>query len=150
MVSLSLNTHICFSAHLICDCFLSVNFSFQIFLGFEFIFDFLLCFSFLYLMRFPSLYPLCTHFLSLSIFGVGNGNPAQYSCLENSMDRGAWQATICGVVRVRHDWVTFTFIFIIAFKICCLLILTSVLSVLIIPPPKYDKCHEFLQCLINF
>ena len=24
--------------------------------------------------------------------GVGNGNPLQYSCLENSMDRGAWQA----------------------------------------------------------
>ena len=26
--------------------------------------------------------------------GAGNGNPFQYSCLENSMDRGAWQATI--------------------------------------------------------
>ena len=25
--------------------------------------------------------------------GVGNGNPLQYSCLENSMDRGAWQGT---------------------------------------------------------
>ena len=25
--------------------------------------------------------------------GGGNGNPLQYSCLENSMDRGAWQAT---------------------------------------------------------
>ena len=25
--------------------------------------------------------------------GEGNGNPFQYSCLENSMDRGAWQAT---------------------------------------------------------
>ena len=25
--------------------------------------------------------------------GEGNGNPRQYSCLENSMDRGAWQAT---------------------------------------------------------
>ena len=30
----------------------------------------------------------------------GNGNPFQYSCLENSMDRGAWWA------RVRHDLVT--------------------------------------------
>ena len=28
---------------------------------------------------------------------VGNGNPLQYSCLENSMDRGAWQATVHGV-----------------------------------------------------
>ena len=29
--------------------------------------------------------------------GVGNGNPFQYSCLGNSMDRGAWQATVHGV-----------------------------------------------------
>ena len=28
--------------------------------------------------------------------GLGNGNPLQYSCLENSMDRGAWQATVYG------------------------------------------------------
>ena len=27
--------------------------------------------------------------------GEGNGNPLQYSCLENSMDRGAWRATVC-------------------------------------------------------
>ena len=33
----------------------------------------------------------------------GNGNPLQYSCLENPMDGGAWQATIHGVARVRHD-----------------------------------------------
>jgi len=26
--------------------------------------------------------------------GVGNGNPLQYSCLENSMDRGTWWATV--------------------------------------------------------
>ena len=29
--------------------------------------------------------------------GGGNGNPLQNSCLENSMDRGAWQATVHGV-----------------------------------------------------
>ena len=29
--------------------------------------------------------------------GEGNGNPLQYSCLENPMDRGAWRATVCGV-----------------------------------------------------
>ena len=28
--------------------------------------------------------------------GGGNGNPLQYSCLENPMDRGAWQATVHG------------------------------------------------------
>ena len=29
--------------------------------------------------------------------GEGNGNPLQYSCLENSMDRGTWRATVHGV-----------------------------------------------------
>ena len=32
-------------------------------------------------------------------FGEGNGNRLQYSCLENSMDRGAWQATVHGVTK---------------------------------------------------
>ena len=31
----------------------------------------------------------------------GNGNPLQYSCLENPMDRGAWQATVHGVAQNR-------------------------------------------------
>ena len=31
--------------------------------------------------------------------GEGNGNPLQYSCLENPMDRGAWQTAICGVTK---------------------------------------------------
>ena len=35
--------------------------------------------------------------------GEGNGNPLQYSCLENPMDRGAWRATVHRVARVRHD-----------------------------------------------
>ena len=30
---------------------------------------------------------------------VGNGNPLQYSCLENSMERGAWWATVHGVPK---------------------------------------------------
>ena len=29
----------------------------------------------------------------------GNGNPLQYSCLENPMDRGAWQATVHGIAE---------------------------------------------------
>ena len=36
--------------------------------------------------------------------GEGNGHPLQYSCLENLMDRGAWQ-TVHGLARVRHDLV---------------------------------------------
>ena len=33
--------------------------------------------------------------------GEGNGYPLQYSCLENSMDRGAWQATDHGITKSR-------------------------------------------------
>ena len=35
--------------------------------------------------------------------GVVNGNPPQYSCLENPMDREARQAIVHGVARIRHD-----------------------------------------------
>ena len=39
--------------------------------------------------------------------GGGHGNPFQHSCLGNSMDGGAWWATVHGgLKRVRHDWVT--------------------------------------------
>ena len=31
--------------------------------------------------------------------GEGNGNPFQYSCLENSMDRGAWRAIVHGIAK---------------------------------------------------
>ena len=31
--------------------------------------------------------------------GEGNGNPLQYSCLENPMDRGAWQATVHEIAK---------------------------------------------------
>ena len=35
--------------------------------------------------------------------GEGNGNPFQCSCLENPLDRGAWQATVGGLQRVGHN-----------------------------------------------
>ena len=38
--------------------------------------------------------------------GEGNGNPLQYSCLENPMDRGAWRAIVHGVARVGHGLAT--------------------------------------------
>ena len=41
--------------------------------------------------------------------GEGNGNPLQYSCLENSMNRGACKATSMRLQRVGHDLATSTF-----------------------------------------
>ena len=35
--------------------------------------------------------------------GGGHGNPLQYSCLENPMDRGAWGTTVHRVTQVGHD-----------------------------------------------
>ena len=46
---------------------------------------------------------LLFHF-SLSCIGEGNGNPLQYSCLENPREGGAWWAALYGVTRVGHDW----------------------------------------------
>ena len=41
--------------------------------------------------------------------GNGNGNPLQYSCLENPMDRGAWRATVHGVAKSQIRLIDFTF-----------------------------------------
>ena len=38
--------------------------------------------------------------------GEGNGNPLQCTCLENPMERGAWQSAVHGVIRVGHDLAT--------------------------------------------
>ena len=35
----------------------------------------------------------------MASLGVGNGNPLQYSCLDNPMDRGAWWATVHGITK---------------------------------------------------
>ena len=43
--------------------------------------------------------------------GVGNGNPFQYFCLGNPMDRGAWRATVHGVATSQTRLSDFTFIF---------------------------------------
>ena len=43
--------------------------------------------------------------------GEGNGNPLQYSCLENPMDGGAWWATVHGVTKSQTQLRDFTFHF---------------------------------------
>ena len=42
--------------------------------------------------------------------GRGNGNPFQYSCLENSMDRGAWWAAVHGITKSRTRLSDFTYL----------------------------------------
>jgi len=49
----------------------------------------------------------CTWLLHSS--GEGNGNPLQYSCLENSMDGGAWWAAVHGVTKSQTQLSDFTF-----------------------------------------
>ena len=43
--------------------------------------------------------------------GEGNGSPLQYSCLENPMDVGSWQATVHGVAKSQIGLSDFTFSF---------------------------------------
>ena len=47
------------------------------------------------------------HF-SPSCIGEGNGNPLQYSCLENPRDRGAWWAAVYGVTQRRTQLIRFS------------------------------------------
>ena len=70
---------------------------------------------------YPFLYPsslsihllLGTYVAPMSLLREGNGNPLQYSCLENLMDGGAWWAAIHGVTNswTRLSDFTFTFHF---------------------------------------
>ena len=46
-----------------------------------------------------------------TLYGEGNGNPLQYSCLENPMDGGAWWAAVHGVAKSRTRLSDFTFTF---------------------------------------
>ena len=48
---------------------------------------------------------------SRKVFGEGNGNPLQYSCLENPKDGGAWWAAVHGVAKSRTRLSNFTFTF---------------------------------------
>ena len=45
------------------------------------------------------------------LFGEGNGNPLQYSCLENPIDGGAWQAAVHGVAKSWAQLSDFPFTF---------------------------------------
>ena len=52
---------------------------------------------------------VCFLLSCISTFGEGNGIPLQYSCLENPMDRGAWEAAVHGGAEGRTRLSDFTF-----------------------------------------
>ena len=76
--------------------------------------------------------------------GEGNVNALQYSCLENPMDKGAWQATVLGVARIGHDLVTKPPYFF-------LILLLSLLSPPILVPSQihYASVHQPLDTMFS-
>ena len=73
--------------------------------------------------------------------GEGNGNPLQYSCLENPMDRGAWEATVHGVAKSQtrlSDFTTINF---------CLSTIVSYFLLILFHFPSAKSSH--LQMLVN-
>ena len=70
--------------------------------------------------------------------GEGNGNPLQYSCLENSMDRGTAGLQSMGLQRVVCDWVTTLSLFTLNAKVMPVFILSSYPS---------TSQHLVLECM---
>ena len=66
--------------------------------------------------------------------GEGNGNPLRYSCLENPMDRGAWEAAVHGVAKSRTRLIDFTLTLtrwqshVSAFNVLSRLVMTSLVA----------------------
>ena len=88
------------------------------------------------------------HF-SLSCIEEGNGNPLQYSCLENPRDRGAWWAAVCGVAqswtrlkRLRSSSSRLVITFLPRNK-CLLISWLQSPSAVILEPPQNKVIHCF-------
>ena len=69
--------------------------------------------------------------------GEGNGNPLQYSCLENSMDGGAWWATVHGVTKSRTWLSDFTHFTSCDLTQMCLLVYYQIFQVECLCFPSY-------------
>ena len=61
--------------------------------------------------------------------GEGNGNPLQYSCLENPMDGGAWWVTVHGVAKSRTRLSDFTFTYICTYTFSSMMVYHRMLNI---------------------
>ena len=85
--------------------------------------------------------------------GEGNGNSLQYSCLENPMDRGAWQATFHGVAENwtwLSDFTFFQFMFLIGSHSCTTLSSVGSKSYLIQGGMRREVVHSIHHILLLF
>ena len=57
-----------------------------------------------WLWKLINIFYYCDFVAIIHWIGEGNGNPLQYSCLENPVDRGAWGLLSIGSHRVGHNW----------------------------------------------
>ena len=75
--------------------------------------------------------------------GEGNGNPLQYSCLENAMDIGAWQATVHRVAELdMTEHSAFSSVFFLLFADFCIHYFCSPLLSRIFPPTINTHTHR--------
>ena len=74
--------------------------------------------------------------------GEGTGNPLQYSCLENPMDRGAWRATVCGIIRVGQD-LALSFSFFLSFFLSLVLRVLTLIIKCMLCPVSSSSSHEW-------
>ena len=94
--------------------------------------------------------------------GEGNGNPLQYSCLENSMDRGAWWATVHGITKSQTQLSDYTCMLSCFYHLWGLLGGASGDSTWVASPPMLwplplhfiplfwarPRTHSFITCLL--
>ena len=73
--------------------------------------------------------------------GEGNDNPLQYSCLENPMDRGAWQATVHGIAETQTGLNPHACIFIYV----CVSILFACILHLILSIKNNGMTYKYIQ-----
>ena len=79
--------------------------------------------------------------------GVGNGNPLQYSCLENSMGRRAWGLQSMGLQRVGHDYACMYAMYVIPLNVNSCNLCLNLLEYCLLFTNVKKEATTFLPCL---